>query len=1452
MRHLILLFWTSLIFFLITIPGLAQISYTWNGGDTLWSDPTAWTPIGLPGASDTVLINSGKVMVDNLTEVASLQLSGGTLSADASLSVSISMDWSGGTLEGKNSNPIEIPQGAMLEISGNAIKTLDNAYLINGGAATWSDSGSIAMLNNAILENNSTGTFTIMNDTAITAAPDGGAILNAGTFAKSGSSQTSIIYADFNNTGTANVASGKLLFNNNGSAANAVFNTDANSTLEFFLGNHTFDNVNFNGSGEVTFLEDTVTVENAGATFNTPVILTMSKGEWTANGPVAIDGTFNWKRGALLGSSTFTVNGDLIISGNRNKYLDSTTLTNNSNIIWGGTGPFILSNNAVLENTVSGVFDIQENALMETDTSGGTFTNAGVVTKSAGVDTTIFDLTFINSGTINANTGILQFSRESSSASGAININTGSILEFAAGIHTLEPGVALNGTGTLKVSGDTTNFNPDNNFSGLLEITGGVFNSSSDITLNHPINWLGGQISGSGNLFTGSFLNISGSDLKILDGKTLINQHVATWTGAGNIHLQNNAVFQNQPGATFDIQNNAIMDILYTTGGNLSNLGTMTKSAGSGTTKIDLPFTNSGAINTNSGVLLLARGGTLPSGLLNIAPNGWIAFFGGVYDLGPTLAINGSGNIALLGGTLNFDGILNFNGTLEISDGVFNSSGNLALFGPLKWSGGVIAGSDSIITGNPVTISGDNQKTLDGKIFVNRGAATWSGLGNLQLTNAAGIQNNSGGNFHIQNDATMLGSAQENFANSGTITKSGGADTTNLSLHFENNGTIAIHNGTLKFTETLNNDVSGIIKGTKTLDIASAAFTNSGTVSPGASPGLLTVSGNYSQDSSSVLDIEIGGLAAGSEYDRLAVTNDAQLNGTLDLSFANFFLPAVGDSFEVLTYNSHSDTFAVVNIPLVNGNPVFDYFYESNRLLLVTIYEDSTAAGQGAVNDFAETGEDDAIDINVLENDGDPNGLNINMVGFSAPTNGTTALVNDSTIGYTPFTNFFGADSFSYEISNVIGEHDSAMVYVNVLPVNDIPVLSLPNISFPEDSSYTLNLDLYVFDVESGASEMAWSANVIDAQGSSSAKPFFKGGSGAIEVDTSDLQISIDPLTRVATFSASGDTSGIFTVVFSASDPEGAAGVDTMLTVVTGVSDPPLLINPIADVVYPEDSGEQTVLTDLSARFADPDPNTALSFSVFSDNPDIQVSLSGDTITVLASENYFGSGNMAVTADDGSGISVSDTFMVTITPVNDPPVISGLPDSLVFDADTSLTLNIWEYVEDVETSDTLLTYTFTASSDSLRHNFDNATGELTLSAAPGFSGEVLFNVEVRDDSNAVAVDTIHITVNPVVGINPLSSEIPTDFSLKQNYPNPFNPNTTIAFQVAKTEKVTLTVYNLLGQRIRTLVDKHLEPGNYRAVWDGLNDRGYQMGSGVYIYRMSAGDFLQIKKMILLK
>jgi flagellar hook assembly protein FlgD len=95
------------------------------------------------------------------------------------------------------------------------------------------------------------------------------------------------------------------------------------------------------------------------------------------------------------------------------------------------------------------------------------------------------------------------------------------------------------------------------------------------------------------------------------------------------------------------------------------------------------------------------------------------------------------------------------------------------------------------------------------------------------------------------------------------------------------------------------------------------------------------------------------------------------------------------------------------------------------------------------------------------------------------------------------------------------------------------------------------------------------------------------------------------------------------------------------------------------------------------------------------------------------------------------------------------------------------------------------------------------------------------------------------------------------FSLKQNYPNPFNPITTVTFKVQGSKfkvplPTTLKIYNILGQKVRTLVDEPKRAGNYEVVWDGKDDNGKEVASGIYFYQLKAGDFTEAKKMLLLK
>ncbi len=117
-----------------------------------------------------------------------------------------------------------------------------------------------------------------------------------------------------------------------------------------------------------------------------------------------------------------------------------------------------------------------------------------------------------------------------------------------------------------------------------------------------------------------------------------------------------------------------------------------------------------------------------------------------------------------------------------------------------------------------------------------------------------------------------------------------------------------------------------------------------------------------------------------------------------------------------------------------------------------------------------------------------------------------------------------------------------------------------------------------------------------------------------------------------------------------------------------------------------------------------------------------------------------------------------------------------------------------------------------------------------------------FKLQPRNNDDFVDVAT-SVEYTPVV---------PSDFVLMQNYPNPFNPQTTIQYSLPAAQQVKLTIYNIMGQQVITLVNEPQAAGSYKVVWDGRNQRGQVVPSGLYFYRLEAGDFKAQKRMLLLK
>jgi flagellar hook assembly protein FlgD len=94
--------------------------------------------------------------------------------------------------------------------------------------------------------------------------------------------------------------------------------------------------------------------------------------------------------------------------------------------------------------------------------------------------------------------------------------------------------------------------------------------------------------------------------------------------------------------------------------------------------------------------------------------------------------------------------------------------------------------------------------------------------------------------------------------------------------------------------------------------------------------------------------------------------------------------------------------------------------------------------------------------------------------------------------------------------------------------------------------------------------------------------------------------------------------------------------------------------------------------------------------------------------------------------------------------------------------------------------------------------------------------------------------------------------VPDATFLAQNYPNPFNPLTTICFGVKKRGQVSLRIYDTAGRLVVTLIDREKPAGRYEVVWSGSDGAGNTVASGIYFYKLVAGDFVQTKKMVLLR
>jgi len=210
------------------------------------------------------------------------------------------------------------------------------------------------------------------------------------------------------------------------------------------------------------------------------------------------------------------------------------------------------------------------------------------------------------------------------------------------------------------------------------------------------------------------------------------------------------------------------------------------------------------------------------------------------------------------------------------------------------------------------------------------------------------------------------------------------------------------------------------------------------------------------------------------------------------------------------------------------------------------------------------------------------------------------------------------------------------------------------------------------------------------------------------------------------------------------------------------------------------------------------------------------------------------------------------------------PQVSVSPTSLDFDTvmvnqQASQTLYVFNTgTSMLEISDIVSTQVY-FSADPVQFNVAAGDSQaVTVTFAPATIG--LHSGVLKIATNVASQDTVQVNVSGYadqgVGINE-QEILPREFAVSPNYPNPFNPSTTISYQLPQASEVTLEVYNMLGQKVRTLVSDRIAAGSHLAVWDGRNDNGAEVGSGIYFYRFHASAVGEITlqrthKMIFLK
>ncbi len=721
--------------------------------------------------------------------------------------------------------------------------------------------------------------------------------------------------------------------------------------------------------------------------------LTLGGGSLAGAGTLTVGGASTWTAGTVSGTGGVVFDGDLAISGATHKTLfGGRSVELRGTTTWGGNTA--AGNNLIRfwhGGTLTNVGTFVDANAFDSRVywfagAGNTFANAGVYNKTA-ASLTVIDpgVAFDNTGTVNVDGGT--FMTSGGTSSGTFNVAAGAKVELRNGTHTWN-GVTTAGAGVLHIGTDNVGADASVAINGGTYTAALLFSGStiggSDHAFHTASTWSGGTFSGAARTTFLGNVALSGDATKTLHGGRIVDLH-ATTTWSGNTAAGGNAIrFWN--GGTLNnlgtfVDANASDTVITISGSGahtFNNVGTYDKRTDT-VTAVDsrVAFNNSGTVVARAGTLLPA-GGT-STGTFDIAAGATLEFRNGDSTLAGATT-GGAGRLVISSDDVGADATVTIDGgthtaRLLLSGSVLTGADH-AFQASADWTGGSIVGAARTDFLGDVSIAGNATKTLWlGRTVALHGTTTWSGNaaagGNtIRFWNGGTLHNV--GTFDDANafDATMrqFTGGPHAFDNAGTYNKSTDTVTTvELGVAFNNTGKVDVQAGTLQVRSATTNGGmvrvaagavyagavhpdsrlafvnEGVLTGGGTVATrAGGAIANAGRVLPGDGIGTLTIDGDLTQRAGGVVEIELG---SPSSFDRLAVTDDVVLAGTLLVVDAGY-APVVGDRFVVLTFDERvGGTFELDWVGFGAGVEFAALYHANDVTIIVTeVPEPATAA----------------------------------------------------------------------------------------------------------------------------------------------------------------------------------------------------------------------------------------------------------------------------------------------------------------------------------------------------------------------------------------------------------------------------------------------------------------------------------------------------------------------------